>query len=222
MSIYISGSSGCEGELRGIFSGSLPVHPTASYYNDTEERTCTGSLVVSTYVSASTTTQRVHAYLDDGDGASWTLLGGQPLTYSHSNISSGSEGAVVDTITSAKYRPGTTIFIDASFNAGMVGGGGRVAYTMEPAATAGSGAKYDFICNGAAGTRVTVGFTGSSGEINYNVSCNDGNATNNGRDYFSFVANQFKQGTYLTCISDGNAWYFTGVAKCDADKIVNN
>jgi hypothetical protein len=221
MSIYISGSSGCAGELRGIFSGSLPVHPTASYYNNGGgTTTCTGSIIVSNYVSGSKTFQRVHAYLGSGSETEWTELGGQPATYHVDNYT----GGITAVMNSVTHRPGTTIFVDASRRNTSAH---HISFTLPPAVPTRpggvpAGTEYTFICTGNAGSAVAFGITGSSayGRINSTVACNDAVSNESLRVAISFVVNQFKKGTTLRCISDGDNWYISGVAKCDNDKIV--
>ena len=194
MPMFISSSIGCTGSLMGIFSGSLPVHPTASYYNYLGVDACTGSVIVSDYLSGSTTTQRVHAYLGDGSGASWTLLGGQPAAYQEQNTA-----AISRTMNTTIYRPNATIFISASSNTN------DVQYTLPPLEL---GLRYRFISAANPGTGVGVTFTSpTTARLQVTAQCTDGSKSSNNKTNVIFADTKFKLGTFIECDSDGVNWY---------------
>ena len=214
MSIYISGSSGCVGELRGIFSGSLPVHPTASYYNNDGGTTvCTGSLIVSNYVSGSTTTQRVHAYLGDGSGgATWTQLGGQPGAYGERSVGS---NPVTEIISTAVYRPGATIFADLA-----VGTGGLVnKYTLLAASEYPFGTTYTIVADSDIKSTSRLGITASSGELNYLIQCKHDQAIGKNKTFFSSEPGKLKAGTRLVLTANSASWWVSGITHCSASDI---
>ncbi len=209
MPLVVSSSIGCTGSLMGIFSGSLPVHPTGSYYNYLGIDACTGSVIVSDYLSGSTTTQRVHAYLGDGTGAAtWTLLGGQPGAYQEGNTS-----AISRTMDTTIYRPGSTIFVSGST------GTNDIQYTLPSLATA-FGARYRFISVADGGSGVGVTFTApTTGRLQVTAQCTDGSKSGYNKTNLIFADTKFKLGTFIDCDCDGVNWYLRLHTSASKDEV---
>jgi len=215
MPMFISGSGGaCSGSLWGVLSGTLPIAATGSYSNADAALgypvVCTGSLLVSNYVSGSDTSQRVHAYLGGPDGATWTLLGGQPGAYAEG------PGTVTQYVGSSIYKPGSVIYVDPST------AWRHLAYTLEPAATAGAGSEYTFIATANAGSGATFGITGSSGELQVMFQCGNGTFMETGKTWFTFNPGIMTQGSRIICRCDGNSWYLDGSTDKDNNEISVN
>ena len=217
MTIYMRAS--CTGSLTGVFSGSVAVLPegtgigTGSYSNTPfNSEVCTGSLLVSTYVSGNSADQRLHAFLGDQEGAgTWTLVAGQPGAYAHDNT------LLIDQrINDTVYKPGSTIYYDPGQAAT------QIAYTLDPADTAGAGTEYTFIATANANGATQFGITGSSGEIQLLAQCGNGAKNETGKTWFAFKVGVVTQGTRVVCRCDGNSWYLDVSTDKDNDEMETN